>query len=305
MYSSFIWMSSLSLLLLSDSLSRRLSSSSMWACMWPISSSWADLSWAMSLKVACPPCSPPCFPGLRGSPPSEASTNSPDRLLVLRWSIEALLVLDLTPLDSPPGKEVVEVPLFMKKSLSLSSFCCSSSLCSRASLNLASALPPPCCMLFLWLLLPPGTSGGSSPLSMASWWVSSLILLLYCLRRVFSSTISFFLALFLIVLQSCPNLRVETVSSWCIGAAVTVQRMEVRVLPPRLFLRMRVSLLSLKGMKTVFPPFPPFLALSPSLLMTAPRARRLLLMLLPSLSWFPVAPVLFCLSEPARSTRLR
>jgi hypothetical protein len=39
---------------------------------------------------------------------------------------------------------------------------------------------------------------------------------------------------------------------------------------------------------------------SPSLLITAPRARRDLLIFAPSLRVFPVALVLFCLSEPER-----
>jgi hypothetical protein len=41
------------------------------------------------------------------------------------------------------------------------------------------------------------------------------------------------------------------------------------------------------------------------LLITAPNARRLLLIMVPSLKVFPTVLVSFCLSEPARSTRFK
>jgi hypothetical protein len=41
-----------------------------------------------------------------------------------------------------------------------------------------------------------------------------------------------------------------------------------------------------------------FLEPSPNLLITAPRASKDLLIFAPSLSVLPLAPVLFCLSEP-------
>jgi hypothetical protein len=43
---------------------------------------------------------------------------------------------------------------------------------------------------------------------------------------------------------------------------------------------------------------PTFLEPSPNLLITAPRASKDLLIFAPSLSVLPLAPVLFCLSEP-------
>ena len=94
---------------------------------------------------------------------------------------------------------------------------------------------------------------------------------------------SFDCALFLILLQTCPNLSVETVSSRDPDAGEMAQTMEVRVLPPRELFRMRVSLESRNGMKTSFD-FLVFLLASPSLLMTAPSARSDLLMFAPSFS---------------------
>jgi hypothetical protein len=81
---------------------------------------------------------------------------------------------------------------------------------------------------------------------------------------------SLLLTVFLIVLQVCPNLRVETVSSLslanqggdvtvtedseeqggtyrCIGAGVTVQRMLVMVLPPNDCFKIRVNFESRYG----------------------------------------------------------
>jgi hypothetical protein len=74
---------------------------------------------------------------------------------------------------------------------------------------------------------------------------------------------SLLLTVFLIVLQVCPNFKVETVSSLmeivslkgrgdtknrthrCIGAGVTVQRILVMVLPPNDCFKIRVSFESL------------------------------------------------------------
>ena len=68
--------------------------------------------------------------------------------------------------------------------------------------------------------------------------------------------------------------------------------------PPRLCWRNRVSLESRNGMCSRGRP-------SESLLMTSPRVINDLLMLMPSLSRSPTAPVWSARSDPARSTRLR
>ena len=75
--------------------------------------------------------------------------------------------------------------------------------------------------------------------------------------------------------------------------------MHVLVFPPRAFCNRNVSLDSLNGGATFFPSA--FLARAE---MTFPKIMRLLLILDPSFSLSPVAPVLSALSEPARSIKL-
>ena len=70
--------------------------------------------------------------------------------------------------------------------------------------------------------------------------------------------------------------------------------------PPRAFWRILVKAESLYGGSTSF--FLPK-ALSANVLMTFPKTSKLLLILQPSLSLAPVAPVEFALSLPAKSTR--
>ena len=106
----------------------------------------------------------------------------------------------------------------------------------------------------------------------------------------------------------------------CIGAAVTVHRILVRVLPPKDCFKIRVSLESRYGINTAFDPLVgyrynscqrqmfqilswpitrlTFFEASPNLLMTAPSESRDLLMFDPSFRVFPLAPVLFCRSDP-------
>lgn len=69
-------------------------------------------------------------------------------------------------------------------------------------------------------------------------------------------------------------------------------------LPPRESFSIRVNLLSLKGTKN------PFLFLSPSALIQLARAKRLVLILAPSLSLIPLFSVTVPLSEPAKSIKL-
>ena len=100
--------------------------------------------------------------------------------------------------------------------------------------------------------------------------------------------------------RAWPNLSVETVSSWWIGAAVAVQRIAVSALPPSDCLSSRVSFESRYGTTALVVCVAR--AASPSLEMTRPSTSSDLLMFEPSASRLPVAPVPFCRSEPARST---
>jgi hypothetical protein len=68
-------------------------------------------------------------------------------------------------------------------------------------------------------------------------------------------------------------------------------------LPPRLYFKSYVSLLSLYGTNFGLSPF-----YSVRAVMTFLKTNKLLLISIPSLSYWPVVPVRLCFSEPAKST---
>mmetsp|Transcript_5045 Transcript_5045/g.15301 ORF Transcript_5045/g.15301 Transcript_5045/m.15301 type:complete len:219 (-) Transcript_5045:647-1303(-) len=106
---------------------------------------------------------------------------------------------------------------------------------------------------------------------------------------------SLIFGLFLMFFARLAYLRVESVSSKFMSAGPTLAIMRVLVFPPKESCSIRVSLESLYGM---CPPFP-----STRALITFPNALSERLILVASLSRSPVAPVLDCRSDPARSTK--
>jgi len=133
------------------------------------------------------------------------------------------------------------------------------------------------------------------PPPLASFFFSSSI---SAFRREICEASSFFVAETLMAFARLAYRRVESVSSQLQAAGESAASMVHSELPPRDSCSTLVSFEFRKGTK-IFLPF----AFSTRALMTFPRALRLLLMLAPSLSVCPLAPVPFCLSDPARSTR--
>ena len=104
------------------------------------------------------------------------------------------------------------------------------------------------------------------------------------------------MGLFLMFLALLAYFSVFSVSSKLISAGEMHAIMIVLLLPPSESYRIRVSLESLYGTCPLF-----FSSVNADI--TLPKERRPLLMLMPSLSVAPVAPVLLALSLPAKSTK--
>mmetsp|Transcript_66743 Transcript_66743/g.161448 ORF Transcript_66743/g.161448 Transcript_66743/m.161448 type:complete len:211 (+) Transcript_66743:522-1154(+) len=107
---------------------------------------------------------------------------------------------------------------------------------------------------------------------------------------------SFFLALVLTSLQREANSRVLMVSSRLNLDGLMHARSSVRLFPIRASLSKSVSFESRKGGRPLAPGFV-------KSEMTRPRVVRDWLMPMPSFSRAPVAPLFFCFSLPARSTK--
>lgn len=105
---------------------------------------------------------------------------------------------------------------------------------------------------------------------------------------------SFTVTSFLIIFARLANSKVDWVSLIWKFEGLMLAIIRVRLLPPREFLRIKVSLLSLYGIWVVD-------FFSVKALITLPRAERDLLILPASLSLSPYACVSLVLSDPARS----
>ena len=110
---------------------------------------------------------------------------------------------------------------------------------------------------------------------------------------------SFRTAEFLTSLARCANLSVLTVSLRLDTLGVTVATRQVLALPPQQSLRRNVSFESRKGTWRSRP-----CSRSAKAPTTCPKVRRLPLIMLASFNRSPSALVDFCLSDPARSTRV-
>mmetsp|Transcript_62567 Transcript_62567/g.201767 ORF Transcript_62567/g.201767 Transcript_62567/m.201767 type:complete len:274 (+) Transcript_62567:1918-2739(+) len=172
-------------------------------------------------------------------------------------------------------------------SRSLSSICCFSSSARSAACCFSAALSISCCSCrqssSLW------TFSCCSWASMSSFSVVSLAM---------TSTLdcSFFLALVFTSLQREANSSVLTVSSRLNLEGLMQARSSVRLLPMRASFSNSVSLESRNGGTAL----PPGFVRSE---ITRPSVVRDWLMPMPSLRRAPVAPLFFCFSLPARSTK--
>eukprot|EP00906_Rhabdomonas_costata_P034734 RCo048851 len=181
-----------------------------------------------------------------------------------------------------------EVSSVMVRSLTRSS----SSRASRSFSRLALALESSNCRCSTC-----STSAAFSSLSVA------VPPSLFCNRSISSNSCwifrsfgsKFFTGLFWICFARSANLRVEIVSATLRSAGPMLATITVLEFPPRESFSSMVSGLLRYGMCSF-----PVTILS----MTVPRADRERLILQPSFSASPTAPVFDCRSEPARSTRL-
>jgi len=107
-------------------------------------------------------------------------------------------------------------------------------------------------------------------------------------------------ALFLICFALSAYFKVFTVSSKNLAPGLIAQIIYVFELPPRAFYSILVKFEFLYGITILFFPF----CFSTKALITFPKVDRLRLIILPSLSLSPVAPVCEDFSDPAKSIRL-